>query len=219
MTSMIRRSWGAAGLSAALLFVGCGDDSAESGVRVLDLDDEVAGADATALLAVYSRGVAEVPLEDSMLAEPSKCDMGLSTDDVYFAPTFGAPGDTVATCTMQAGQALFVNPVAALCIEGGGDKADVACLDAQWNLTSSSVTIDGTPVDDLATRTIDTSAQPITLPEDNVFGEPAQATNLIARGQVVVVQGLETGKHTVVLAGDFGNGEFAGRLTIDLTVE
>lgn len=112
--------------------------------------------------------------------------MGLSTDDEYFAPTFGAAGESSAACTMQADQALFLSPAGVWCIESDGDLADTACLDAQWNLTTSSVTIDGEPVTDLDSRRVDTAVRTITLPE---------------------------------LAADFGNGEFAGSITITLTVE
>jgi hypothetical protein len=210
-------------LGAALLvtvavgLAACGDDEPD-GMRVLAADESVGDSSPTDLVAAYARNISVTPTSASMLVDPSLCDMGLSTDDVYFAPTFGSPGESSASCTMKADQALFLSPAAVLCIESGADLADTACLDEQWNLTSSSVTIDGESVD-LTDRRVDTTAQAITLPDDNIYGEPAMDTKLITRGQSVVVENLPVGAHEVVLAADFGNGEFAGSITIALTVE
>jgi hypothetical protein len=84
------------------------------------------------------------------------------------------------------------------------------------------LTIDGVEVEGLDAYEVDSDVIDVTLPEGNVFGDhgvPAGASRTIARGQVVLVQGLAPGGHTVEMAFDFGDGEFAGSLTIDLTVE
>lgn len=57
------------------------------------------------------------------------------------------------------------------------------------------------------------------LPDGNIFELPAGDTPQTSRGQVVLVDGLEAGDHEVVVAADFGDGEFAGSLAIALTVE
>lgn len=84
------------------------------------------------------------------------------------------------------------------------------------------MTIDGVEVEGLDAYEVDSEVIDVTLPEGNIFedhGVSAGASRIIARGQVVLVQGLAPGGHTVELAFDFGNGESAGSLTIDLTIE
>lgn len=210
----------------------CGDDDASApstngassrGLEVLGPDADVNGMSTADLLGMHAVGVVETPADDSSLVDPAKCDMGLSTENVYFAPT-PAERDASATCTMSADQTLLVVPASALCIDApeAGGTADTACLDRQWDLTSSSVTIDGVEVEGLDAYEVDSEVIDVTLPEGNVFEDhevPAGASRTIARGQVVLVQGLTPGGHTVVLAFNFGDGEFAGSLTIDLTVE
>jgi hypothetical protein len=198
--------------------------ASSGGIEVLGPDADVDGMSAADLLGTYAVGVAETPADDSSMVDPAKCDMGLSTEEVYFAPTPGEPGDLSTTCTMSADQTLLVVPASAFCIDApeSGGTADTACLDSLWDLTSSSLTIDGVEVEGLDAYEVDSEVIDVTLPEGNVFEDdevPAGASRTIARGQVVPVQGLAQGGHTVVLAFDFGNGEFAGSLTIDLTVE
>jgi hypothetical protein len=210
----------------------CGGDDADppsttgtsGGMEVLGPDADVGGMSAADLLGTYAVGVAETPADDSSMVDPAKCDMGLSTEEVYFAPTPGEPGDLSTTCTMATDQTLLVVPASAFCIHApkAGGTADTACLDSLWDLTSSSLTIDGVEVEGLDAYEIDSEVIDVTLPEGNLFedhGVPAGASRTIARGQVVPVQGLTPGDHTVVLGFDFGDGEFAGSLTIDLTVE
>jgi hypothetical protein len=211
----------------------CGDDDASApsttgassgGLEVLDPDADVNGMSTADLLGTYAVGVAETPADRSSLVDPAKCDVGWSTEDVYFAPTPGEPGDASTTCTMSADQTLLVVPASAFCIEApeSGGTADMACLDSLWDLTSSSLTIDGLEVGGLDAYEVDSEVIDVTLPDGNVFedhGVPAGPSRAIARGQVVLVQGFAPGGHTVELAFDFGDGEFAGSLTIDLTVE
>jgi hypothetical protein len=230
---MVRSSVRLSFLMLTLAVGACGGDDADppstvgassSGVEVLGPDADVNGMSTADLLGRYAVGVAETPADDSSMVDPAKCDMGLSTEDVYFAPTPGEPGDLSTTCTMSADQTLLVVPTSAFCIDApeAGGTADTACLDSLWDLTGSSVTIDGVEVEGLDAYEVDSAVIDVTLPEGNVFEDhdvPAGASRTIARGQVVLVRGLAPGGHTVVLAFDFGDGEFAGSLTIDLTVE
>ena len=198
--------------------------ASSGGIEVLGPDADVEGMSAADLLGTYAVGVASTPADDSSMVDPAKCDMGLSTEDVYFAPTPGEPGDSSTTCIMSADQTLLVVPTSAFCIDApeAGGTADTACLDSLWDLTSSSLTIDGVEVEGLDAYEVDSEVIDVTLPEGNFYedhGVPAGASRTIARGQVVLVQGLAPGGHTIELAFDFGNGDFAGSLTIDLTVE
>jgi hypothetical protein len=208
----------------------CGDDDAtapsttgaSSGrIEVLRSDADVNGTSTADLLGAYVVGIVETPADDSSVVDPAKCDMGLSTQDVYFAPTPSEPRDSSTTCTMSADQTLLVMPTSAFCIDAPefGAAADTACLDSLWDLTSSSVTIDGVEVEGLDAYEVDSEVIDVTLPGGNIFEVPAGASSTIARGQVVLVKELAPGAHTVVLAFDYGNGESAGSLTIDLIVE
>lgn len=200
----------------ALLCSACGDDDA--GMRVVPADESVGGQTLTDLVATYARGHSTATLSESSLVDLSRCDMGMSTDAVYFAPTFASAGESSTTCRMRSGQAVFLAPAGLWCIEDEAGPADTACLDEGWNLTSASVVVDGEPID-LAGRQVDTVVEAIELPEDNIWEAPAGPTKLIARSQAVVVEGLDVGTHEVVLAADFGNGEFAGSLELTLIVE
>jgi hypothetical protein len=91
--------------------------ASSGGLEVLGPDADVNGMSTADLLGTYAVGVAETPADDSSLVDPAKCDMGLSTEDVYFAPTPGEPGDSSTTCTMSADQTLLVVPTSAFCID------------------------------------------------------------------------------------------------------
>ena len=230
MRSLVRLSF-----FVLVLAVGAcsGDDDAAApsttgassgGIEVLGADAVVNGMSTADLLGTYAVGIAETPAADSSVVDPAKCDMGLSSEDVYFAPTPGEPGDGSITCTMSAGQTLLVVPTSAFCIHAPrfGGTADAACLDDLWDLTGSSLTIDGVEVEGLDAYEVDSEVIDVTLPEGNILedhGVPAGPSRTIARGQVVLVRGLAPGDHSVVMGFDFGNGEFVGSLTIDLTVE
>lgn len=213
-----RRSTLAAAACAALLLGACGDDKDESTRIVID-DTEIAGSSRSDLLRDFVANIMGTPIDTNMLADANNCDMGRSTDDVYFAPTWGAPGESTASCTMKAGQTLFLSPVAAFCFESAGDAADEACLAEAFNLTSAEVLIDGEPVDDLASSLVQFDAQDIEVSENNIAEVEAGPTKTIGKGYVVMVENMEPGDHEIVLKGDFGNGEFAGSLTMSLTVE
>jgi hypothetical protein len=213
----LRSLTAAATVVAALLLAGCGDDE-DAGPRVVPADESVGGQTLTDLVAAYAVAHSTATLAESSLVDLTRCDMGASTDTVYFAPTFAAAGESAVTCTMRSGQAVFLAPAGLWCIETDEGPADTACLDEGWNLTSASVIVDGETID-LAGRQVDTAVQAIELPEDNIWEEPAGPSEVIARSQAAVVENLAVGTHEVVLAADFGNGEFAGSLKLTLIVE
>lgn len=199
--------------ASALALGACGDDTAAQ--RIVPPDELVADMSLADLVTEWTRNIHETPLEDSFLMDPAKCDMGRSTDAVFYAPTWTG-GETSATCTVRTGQAVLLVPVAMLVIE------DEAGLDldweTDWNLTSASLTVDGEAVE-LATRQVDTEVFPVNLPEGNIWELPAGEQDAATRAQAVVVENLSVGTHEVVLAGEFGDNEFAGTMTLTLVVE
>jgi hypothetical protein len=196
--------------------LGCGDGDAGATVRqpgaVFD------GEDAMSLLGRFWTGLLELAPAQTILADPAACDMGLSGDGVYFAPTLSAPGDSSASCSAPEGSLVMLVPAGVLCVDDGVDDADVACLDAQWNLTSSSVVIDGEAVVGVEQHEVDSEQFTVSLGADNLLDLPAGPRAAIARGQVLLVDGLDRGAHVIELSADFGAGEFAGTLTIELEV-
>ena len=205
-----------AGAAAATLIVACGSDSAS--YQVLASDADIAGSSVAEVTQVAGKWIIETPLEESWLGDPSRCDAGASTSEVYYAPSWAAPGDTTVSCTMSADQALFLSPVGLFCVEDVDGAADESCFD-QWDLTSSSVSIDGADVGDMNAHQYDSEPFDVSLPAGNIFEADPVDSVAIFRGQPVLVKDLPKGEHVVVLAGDFGDGEFAGSLTINLTVE
>ncbi len=202
-------------LMSALLIGACGDDQPNQ--RVVPADESVAGKSLTDLVADWTTNLHEVPLEESFLADLANCDMGRSTDDVYYAPTWATPGESSVSCTMRADQALLLVPAALLFVEdeeGLGEDG----LDEEWNLTSSSVVLDGETIA-MDGRQVDTPILTVSLPEGNIWELPTGDTTAITRAQAVAVEGLTVGTHEVVLTSDFGNGEFAGTLRLFLVVE
>ena len=182
MRSVVRLSF----FVLVLLVGACGGDDADppstsgassGGIEVLGPDADVNGMSTADLLGTYVVGVVETPADDSSMVDPAKCDMGLSTGSVYFAPTPGEPGDLSTTCTMSADQTLMVMPTSAFCIDApeAGGTADTACLDRQWDLTGSSLTVDGVEVEGLDAYEVDSEVIDVTLPERNLFEEPRGA--------------------------------------------
>lgn len=208
----------AAAVVATLVMGACGGDADDAALRIVPADESVDGQSLTDLVAAYAIANTSATVDESALVDPSRCDMGKSTDAVYLAPTFGAPGEASTTCTVRRGQAVFLTPAGTWCIDDGTGGVDTACLDEAWNLTSSSVTLDGESID-LTGRQVDTEVLTSDLPEGNLWDLPAGPTKVMARGQAVVVENLSVGTHEVVLAADFGNGEFAGSLKLTLVVE
>ncbi len=206
-------------MGAALLFGACGsDDDSSSEPEILPAGEGVGDTSPADLLTEFAAGLIEVPADQNILVDPAACDMGRSTDDVYFAPTWSAEGDATVSCTMNTDQVLMLQPVGSYCIEAAGDAVDTACLDSYFTVTSSSVTVDGVETADLTAYQVDGAVETVALPDGNILEVPAGETSMNSRAYVALVDGLSTGDHVVSVAGEFSDG-FAGSLTINLTVE
>lgn len=202
--------------SVALVLTGCSGE--EEGYQVLPPDAVVEGRTAADLLEIWGKAWLEAPLDDSWFMNLGLCDGGISTGSVYFAPTWPSENEWYATCTMRSEQVLFLVPAVTLCVDLGEQVADTSCLDQSWSVAASTGSIDGEPLEDLEERTVDTDRFDVNLPSENLFGVEAGTYTAIFRGQVVLVEAMPTGVHQVVLSGDFGEGSFAGSLTITLSV-
>lgn len=203
----------------AVVVTACGGGGDK--VRVLGPSEKASDLTLTELVTTYIAGVLTTPVPDSIFTDPAKCDMGLSTSEVYFAPTVAADGDSSATCTVRPGQAVLLLPSANLCVDDGTmtDQALNDCLSEGWTLQSSALELDGNALS-LDGYQVDTPITPVTLGKDNLFGAPeGTETKFAVRAQAVVVKGLPIGEHEVVLSTDFGNDSLVGTLTLTLVVE
>ncbi len=206
-------------LGAALVLSACGsDDDSSSDPEILPAGEGVGDSSAAEILTQYAAGLIEVPADENVFVDPANCDMGRSTEEVYFAPTWSSEGDATVSCTMSADQVLMLQPVGSYCIEAAGDTVDEACLDSIWDVASSSVTIDGEETTDLTAHEVEGAIETVTLPEGNILEAAAGDTTMNSRAQVILVKGYRPATTSLQVAGEFGDG-FAGSLTINLTVE
>ena len=207
---------------AATALVGCGSDSSSSGAGMTELepDADVNGTTTVELAELMTGAWVESPAESNSAIDPTLCDMGLSTDDYYLAPSWVEPGTAAASCTMKADQALVLFTAGLMCVDVAGDNgASPECLEDNWGLTSASVTIDGEVFDDWEDRVVSTDAFPVSLVEGNIFEAEPEDTEMRARQTIFVFDGLAVGEHDIVIAGNFDDGDFAGQLDLTLTVE
>ena len=203
--------------AAASIAAGCSDDR---GFDVLSPGAVVdGGQDAISLLGEYWKGMLELPSEQTVIVDPGECDMGLSGEAAYFAPTLSGSDETAAMCSAPEGAVIVVLPASVVCVEEGIDKADVPCLESMWNLTSSSVVVDGRPEAELTQFEVDSEEFVVRLGEANLVRLRPGVHRAIARGQVVMLEGLARGRHVIELSARFaGDGGNDGTLAIELEV-
>jgi hypothetical protein len=117
---------------------------------------------------------------------------GSECSDVEEDPFFGADAAAQRACALEFDEALFVS--AELSVDGG---RPVNLLTPRFELFSPQMTVD--------------------LPEDNVFGIPAQTATFVAHGWGAIVRGLSPGEHTIFIhVVDSDGGETTAPLTIDV---
>lgn len=114
---------------------------------------------------------------------------------------FGPNG--VASCTVKPGTRLFVAASTFECstFEGNGTTEQQLrdCARQSDAQVAPPVTLDGSPV---PVTEVETALLPITLPADNIFGQPAGTTGQsVAHGWVTSLLPLTPGTHTIVIGG------------------
>jgi len=85
--------------------------------------------------------------------------------------------------------------------------------------TDLSLTIDGTPVVDLAKFRVSSPVFTFTAAIGNVFGIPPGTTRSVADGYWVLMRPLPPGSHTISFGGAFPPGKFTPAVTYTLTVQ
>jgi hypothetical protein len=156
-----------------------------------------------------------LPAEDHpMLAD--NCQAGQGSDAFIIPPTYF--GNTLVTgCAVGADQYILVTPGSISCSRDPGDtdEALVACAEeARPEFANVRVTVDG---EELPMMDSFWTVSPITtveLSEDNFFGSPGGATDIVTGGWFAMIEPLTPGSHTIVAHAETEDPE-AGLLTAE----
>lgn len=112
---------------------------------------------------------------------------------------FGPEG--IPSCTVKPGTKIYIAASSVECstFEGNGttEAQLLACARQSDTPSAPPVTLDGKAVPVVE---VETGALNITLPADNIFGEPAGSTGLsVAHGWVALVNPQTPGSHTIII--------------------
>ena len=133
---------------------------------------------------------------------PEKCALNQKDPNVWFlADQLGGQEDR--TCTIPAGKAIFVPLLVGECDYSSPDvKSDEAlrrCAMAGDEYGVIEATVDGMKLKSLEQYRIQSGFFNITIPENNIYDEPAGTYRAFADGFFVFLEPLPTGKHDVHL--------------------
>ena len=134
------------------------------------------------------------------------CDANL-VGDVLMLPqtTFG--NALATTCHITEGQSILASPGGTFCDDVDGttptEVAMLRCVDLGRNsLSGARLTIDGVDVPDVAAYWTLSPLMELTYPEGNIFGLPATDAKGVGGGWFLVISGLESGTHEIVVHDD-----------------
>ena len=203
-------------VTAVATLSACSDDH---GFDVLSPGAVVEGGnDAISLLGAYWQEMLELPSDRVSLDRGEVCDMRASSDSVYIAPTYAGTDATSLSCRAPEDSTIVVMPATVVCVEEGIDEADVACLESLWDLASSSVVVDGRTEAELTRYQVDSEQFQVDLGSTNIVGVRPGLHRAIARGQVVMLEGLSRGPHVIELMATFRDDRGAETLTLELDI-
>jgi hypothetical protein len=153
------------------------------------------------------------PLPSNPLADETgaNCAVGQSGPVWFLAGNFG--GTTTRSCTVPAGKAIFFPVANAFSCNDPGVTATfgrnrVVSRTIMKQGTNLSASLDGVPIQHLQSYQAHATSFTITLPENNVFGIPAEAcTSTAADGVYLMLAPLSAGAHTVRFHAEFPGGD------------
>jgi hypothetical protein len=133
---------------------------------------------------------------------PEKCALNQKDPNVWFlADQLG--GQEERTCTIPAGKAIFVPLLVGECDYSSPDvKSDEAlrrCAMAGDEYGVIEATVDGVKLKSLEQYRTQSGFFNITIPENNIYDEPAGTYRAFADGFFVFLEPLSAGKHDVHL--------------------
>jgi hypothetical protein len=145
------------------------------------------------------------------------CDMNQNNQNVWFlAGTSG--GYEERKCSILEGMAILVSPIEVVCtfaeypeLKNEEDLRNCAKAD-QDAVKDVKLIVDSTPIMDLQKYRVQSPLFNITLPENNIFGVPAQTTKAISDGTFVMLKELPVGQHTIYASGFLADFTTSGTL-------
>lgn len=128
------------------------------------------------------------------------CQAGQATDAFIIPPTYF--GNTLVTsCEVGADQYILVVPGSISCSRDPGDtdEALLACADgARPEFSNVRVTVDGQELPMMDTFWTVSPITTVELSDDNFFGSPGGATDIVTGGWFAMLEPLTPGTHTIV---------------------
>lgn len=181
------------------------DDNSKFVPRVLPADSTIHGLTYSEWTARWWVWLLSVPLEKNPAADANGqfCAEN-QNDDVWYLPgTFGGAVDRV--CEVPSGRPILIALINTVC-----DPAEYPDLQTESEMrscakagndsvTELSATIDGVELeeDELREYRVDSPLFNVTLPENNIFGLPAQTTPAVSDGYWLFLEPLADGTHNI----------------------
>lgn len=149
---------------------------------------------------------------------------------VWFLAGSGEGGIDKRACTIPAGKALLITPLAGLCsyadTPNAKSESDLrSCAMAGDNGALIEMSIDGVRLEDINRFRVQSPPFNLTIPEENPFGILPGTTTAVADCWCIMIEPLPAGKHvihfTVSIPGNpsFGISAFATDVTYDLMIQ
>jgi hypothetical protein len=145
------------------------------------------------------------------------CNVNQNNPNVWFlAGTSG--GYEERKCSIPEGMAILVSPIEVICsfseypeLKTEEDLRNCAKGD-QDAVKDVKLIVDSTPIKDLQKYRVQSSLFNVTLPENNIFGVPAQTTKAVSDGTFVMLKELPVGHHTIYASGFLADFTTSGTL-------
>ncbi len=141
------------------------------------------------------------PAPENPFLNPDNCGPGASPRTWFLAGSFD--GAVSASCTAPPGRGFLISPAGNFCSGAtNGVTTTEELTDCAFqgftDITDVSVTVDGRPVRNIDSFFLISPRFDFRIPDDNIFGVPAQTTPAVVLGQFVMVHPLPVGEHTIV---------------------
>jgi hypothetical protein len=141
------------------------------------------------------------PTPQNPFVNPDDCGPGASPRAWFLAGSFD--GAVSATCTAPPGRGFLISPAGNFCSGATNGvtttKELTECaFQGFTDITDVSVTVDDRPVRNIDSFFLVSPRFDFQIPDDNIFGVPAQTTPAVVLGHFVMIRPLPVGEHTIV---------------------
>jgi hypothetical protein len=147
----------------------------------------------------------EIPADEHPSLNPDNCDVNQSGKVWFLAPSFG--GHLEVHCTVPAGKAILVSPGGGFCLEAlAGVRTYpelLRCARQDFQTVRDiEISVDGVPVRHRYRYRVITRRFTVELPENNIFGVPAQRSHAVLIGFFYVMRPFRPGTTHVIEVSD-----------------